>query len=261
LYRVRNHELETMKQQACASDLANPAIGPAAVNPATRPGWGACPTDHRQRCGTATLLAAALLLSVAAPFVMAAELGLLGGYQFNSDFEVAEDATLDELPPTAAQPGTAIPVDDGTVLAAFLDFGLGGDPTDRLGLYASRQRSDIGVEAGLRDPGLTVYQVHLVGTKLYPMGRWEPFVLAGVGATLFEPADGSLQSNTEFSLQLGGGAYYKLGEAVRLRFDARWVPSITGTDVAGICSGGCVIATRSDIYSQVQVNAGIAISF
>ena len=78
---------------------------------------------------------------------------------------------------------------------------------------------------------------------------------------ILEPDDPSLESSTEFSMQVGAGAFLAVTKNLMLRFDARWLPTFTDTGVAGICGGGCVIAVESDLYHQVQINAGLTLRF
>lgn len=191
----------------------------------------------------------------------ATELSILAGYQFNDEFVVTDDITTNPPPGEPGQPGESIGVDNGASGAIALDVDFGEDPTDRIGLFVSTQSTDIGASAGLADTGLQVSYLHFTGTKHYDMGGWTSFALAGIGATILDPDDASLSSTTEFSIQVGGGAYIPLTERLLLRFDARWLPTFTGTGVAGICSGGCVIAIESDLYHQVQVNAGVTLRF
>jgi opacity protein-like surface antigen len=187
---------------------------------------------------------------------MATEVSLLGGVQFNADYVVD-----DGIAPESGRSGDDISVGNGPVFGVAIDLGVLPDPTDRIGIYLSQHSTEIGANAGLGDSDLLVTQLHFTGTKLYPAGDWEGFVTAGVGGTHFDPDDSSLRSSTEFSFQVGGGAQYKISEAFLFRIEARWIPIITSTDAAGICSGGCIIAVDSSVYSQVQINAGFSVRF
>ncbi len=103
--------------------------------------------------------------------------------------------------------------------------------------------------------------LHFTGSKLYPMDTWENFATAGIGATLLEPDDLTLQSSTEFSINVAGGTQYKVSDSLLIRFEARWLPLISSTDVAGICGRSCVIAFDSSIYNQFQLSAGFSLRF
>lgn len=203
---------------------------------------------------------AASLISCSA-MTNATELSVLGGFQFNSDLIVAEDAGAEALQTTSAQPGSDISVDNGAHVALAIDFATLPDPTDRIGLYLSRHETEIGATAGLSDGDMTVTHIHFTGSKLYPMGAWENFATAGIGATLLEPNDITLQSSTEFSINVGGGTQYKVSDSLLIRFEARWLPIIGSTNVAGICGRSCVIAFDSSIYNQFQLSAGFSLRF
>ncbi|EED36219.1 conserved hypothetical protein [Luminiphilus syltensis NOR5-1B] len=218
---------------------------------------------NKRSCSLTTrlrlLIGALLLMSTAtAP---AAEISILGGMQLNSDFIVSDDVTTDPPPQAPGQPGTDISVDNGPSFAVALDFDLPSDPTGKIGLYLSQQSTDIGTGAGLNESGITATQLHFTGTRVYPMGGWEAFASAGLGGTLLDPDDSSLKSSTEFSFNIAGGTQYTINDAFRLRFEARWIPILTGTGVAGICSGGCIIRIDSSLYSQFQLNAGFSLRF
>lgn len=207
------------------------------------------------------LLALSFSLSLAAESASAGEVSVLAGFQLNDEFIVTDDVTIDPPPEEPGQPGASIGVDNGGSAAVALDFNIGSDPTDRLGVFYSTHATDIDANAGLSDSGIRVSHLHFTGTKLYDMDGWSGFAVAGLGATLLEPDDASLESSTEFSMQVGGGALVPITKNLLLRFDARWMPTFTGTGVAGICKGGCVIAVDSDLYHQFQLNAGIALRF
>ena len=217
--------------------------------------WHRC-VSHRS-----TLVALGLFLLLATETISATEISVLAGFQLNDEFIVTDDVTTDPPPEEPGQPGTSIGVDNGGSAALALDFNFGSDPTDRLGVYFSTHATDIDANAGLSDSGIRVSHLHFTGTKLYDMGGWSGFAVAGLGATLLEPDDSSLESSTEFSMQVGGGALVPITKHLLLRFDARWMPTFTGTGAAGICKGGCVIAVDSDLYHQFQLNAGISLRF
>ncbi len=188
---------------------------------------------------------------LAAPIGQATDLTLLGGYQYNADFEIAEDAALQ------GNAGDDIALDGGAALGLALDFEFYGNPDQRVGLHLSRAQGSFESDSGLADTDMDITHLHFTGMSYYPTGRWENFVLAGVGATHFDPADAALDSDTRFSLQIGGGTNYRLSERLLLRLDARWFLSFFSDSAAVFCSGGCIIAVKSETYSQVQVNAGL----
>ncbi|MEM9302330.1 MAG: outer membrane beta-barrel protein [Pseudomonadota bacterium] len=203
------------------------------------------------------VLPALLLASPAA----AVEVAVLGGHQYNADFEIAAeapDAALDGLP---GSPGDEIELDGGAAFGLAIDFDWGVDSTKRAGVFLSRSEGSFGDNAGLAEPDMDVTHLHFTGLSYYPQGPWEHFVTAGAGATIFDPDDRTLDDDTRFSLHVGAGTQYRLAENLALRLEARWFGTFFNSGFAGFCAGGCVIAVKSDIYSQFQLNAGLQFRF
>jgi opacity protein-like surface antigen len=207
---------------------------------------------------TITPAVALLLLLVSVPG-SATDITLLMGYQHGDDFEIAENAA--QISNLSAEPGDDVAVDDGLALGVAVDFVFENNPDARIGFYLSHHRTEIESAAGLNDPDLDITHLHFTAMNYYPHGKWEPFVLAGIGAGYFSPGDSSLKRSTRFSAQLATGANYAINDNVYLRLEARWLPTFFNTSSAGICSGGCTIALRSDVYSQFQANIGLQYRF
>ncbi len=199
----------------------------------------------------ALLLGATLAMPAAATDVMA-----LLGLQYNADMEVAEDAPTG----TPGLPGDDISLDSSAAFTAAIDLPL-RDPDTRLGALISHSGTSFGDEAGLSDDGLDVTHLHFTGTRYYPQGRWEPFVVAGVGAAFFSPDDNTLDSATKFSIHVGGGTQYQVADNLFIRGEARWYGTIFGSSSAAICFGGCAVAIDANAYSQVQASVGVLFRF
>lgn len=192
----------------------------------------------------------------------ATDITLLAGYQFNSDFEVASlDGQLPDDSPVSGSPGDDIELDDGAAFSLGVDFVYRQNQNQRIGFYVSHQQTEFEDNAGLNDRDMDVTHVHFTAMSYYPQGKFEPFVIAGVGAGFFSPKDSSLKSETQFSMQVGAGANYQLTDNLLLRFDARWLPTFFNGSGSAFCSGGCTIRLSSDTYNQVQVNAGLMFRF
>ena len=203
-----------------------------------------------------------LLLAVAhAGQSLAADLTLLGGYQYNSDFEIVPGDGDVATPLTLAEPGDDLALDGGAAFGLAMDFVFNKNQDQRIGFFVSHQQTQFESGAGLRDQDMDITHVHFTAMNYYPNGNWEPFVLAGIGAAFFSPNDSSLKDTTKLSGQIAGGANYKLSDKLLLRFEARWIPTFFNGSSAGICSGGCTIALKSDMYSQFQTNIGLQFRF
>jgi opacity protein-like surface antigen len=188
----------------------------------------------------------------------AMDITLMVGQQFNSDVEAS--AFEDRQP---SQPfGTAtsekdVEFEDGAVVSLTLDFVFNDHPNQRIGFYASRQRTSLDSVPGLGRDNLDVTHIHFTAMNYYPSGKLEPYILAGVGAGLFSPDDPTLSSETQFSAQLGAGTNYQLSTNLLLRFDVRWIPTFFDSGGSAFCDGGCRIQLKSEVYNQVQANLGL----
>ncbi len=193
---------------------------------------------------------------------MATDITLLAGYQFNNNFDVEIEAGEPPGAPAAGAPeGGDIEIDDDIAFNLGVDFIFMGNPDQRIGLYLSHQQTAFEDLGGLDDRDLDITHLHFTGTSYYPTGNFEPFVLAGLGVGFYSPADSALDDETRFSMQVGAGANYRLGENLLLRFDVRWLPTFFNGSGSVFCSGGCTVRLSSDTYSQVQVNAGLMFRF
>ena len=192
----------------------------------------------------------------------ATDITLLAGYQFNSDFEVASlDGQPPDSSPASGSPGDDIALDDGAAFSLGVDFVYRRNQNQRIGFYVTHHQTEFEDNAGLKDRDMDVTHVHFTAMSYYPEGKFEPFVMAGVGAGFFSPEDSSLNSETQFSMQVGAGVNYQLTDNLLLRFDARWLPTFFNGSGSAFCSGGCTIRLSSDTYSQIQVNAGLMFRF
>jgi hypothetical protein len=179
---------------------------------------------------------------------MAVDLTLLAGLQANGDFE--DTAT-----------GENIGVQDGAAFAVALDFPLNGSPTERLGLYLGHQATRFASDAQLSDRDLGITHLHFTAMSLWPNGRWEPFLLLGLGVAYFSPDDSTLDADTFVSGQIAGGTSLKVTERFLLRFGARWLPTFFDGGGAVFCNGSCTIAVKSQVWSQGLVDVGLQFRF
>lgn len=193
---------------------------------------------------------------------MATDVTLLVGYQFNNDFDVEIDTGRAPGSPSVNGAGVGkVEIDDDVAFGLGVDFVFMGNQNQRLGVYLSHQQTRFENIAGLDDRGLDITHLHFTGMSYYPAGKFEPFVIAGVGVGFFSPGDSALDDETRFSMQIGAGANYQLGENLLLRFDVRWLPTFFNGSGSVFCSGGCTIRLSSDTYNQVQANAGLVFRF
>lgn len=202
-----------------------------------------------------------LLLACGLP-AKATDVTLLAGYQFNADFEVA--AVSGESHGASLQtgsPGDDVELDDDAAFSLAVDFLYRQRQDQRMGFYISHQQTQFDDHAGLAEREMDVTHIHFTAMSYYPEGNFEPFVIAGLGVGIFSPRDSTLKDETQFSMQIGAGANYRLTDSLLLRFDARWLPTFFNGSGSAFCSGGCTIRLSSDTYNQVQINTGVMFRF
>jgi opacity protein-like surface antigen len=126
----------------------------------------------------------------------------------------------------------------------------------------TRQESALGVgtEAGSSSLfTMTIAQLH--GDVVYHLGSSDaplrPFVFGGLGATFFSADD--LESETKFSLNLGGGVKYFPWNAIGIRAHFRYKPTMMNDEEAadfcdpfGFCQG---------VLSQIEFGGGVVVRF
>ncbi len=191
----------------------------------------------------------------------AADITLLYGQQFNSDFEVGSVENLPSGSLSNPQPGDKIVLDNGSVFGLAVDFIYANNSDQRIGFFVSHHQSSFDSDALLNDSDLDVTHVHFTAMNYYTDGKWEPFALLGLGAAYFAPKDHTLKNVTRFSAQIAGGANYRFSENLLLRLELRWIPTFFGGSTTVFCNGGCTVSVKSSVYSQVQANAGLQYRF
>ncbi|MEW5880821.1 MAG: hypothetical protein AB1761_10315 [Pseudomonadota bacterium] len=195
-------------------------------------------------------LVAFAALAVVAPSVHAQDNGAFafGGWRAGGDFENA--AT-----------GERLRLADRGAASVALDFGIDGGR--QLELFASRQRTRLeSLPAGARPLPLTVTYLHIGGTNFFegPIGRG-PYVVGGVGATIFAPGLDGFRSETRPSLNVGVGYLLPLAGPLALRVELRGYATLVNSSGGLFCSGGCVLAIRGDSLAQGEVLIGLGARF
>ncbi len=142
-----------------------------------------------------------------------------------------------------------------------LDFGIDG--ARQLELFVSRQRTRLEtLAAGAPPLPLTVTYLHVGGTNFFegPIGRG-PYVVGGLGATIFAPGLDGFRSETRPSLAIGVGYLLPLAGPLALRVELRGYATLVNSSGGLFCSGGCVLTIRGDSLSQGEVLVGLGARF
>ncbi|HEY6133663.1 MAG TPA: outer membrane beta-barrel protein [Rubrivivax sp.] len=164
---------------------------------------------------------------------------------------------------TDANSGDGLTIESSAAGAISLDFGL--DARRQVQLYFAHQNTRLNSDGsttsgdGLR---LKVSYLHLGGTVFFegPVGRG-PYVVGGLGATVFDPSGAGYSTEVRPSMNVGIGYQFLLGERVALRAEARGYVTLVNSSGGFFCSGGCVIAIQGDTVTQADVQLGLSFRF
>jgi len=170
---------------------------------------------------------------------------------------------------TNATTGKSLSFQDTSSYGIMLDFKQavdqqGGSPW--IEGYVSRQQTKLKTDQTLFSGGpsleMDVEYYHLGGTYTQSTGKVQPFVVGTFGATHFDPKQSGFDSETKFSLSLGGGVKMYLTEHVGIRLDARWFGTLFNGSGGIFCSNGaCLVTVQGDVLSQYTANAGVILAF
>ena len=88
-----------------------------------------------------------------------------------------------------------------------------------------------------------------------------PYLVGGVGLTVFDPDGGAYAAEVRPSMNLGIGYEFALSQWASLRVEARGYATLVNSSGGFMCSGGCVVNVRGDVVSQGEVLVGLAARF
>jgi len=161
-------------------------------------------------------------------------------------------------------------LDDSTAWAISYDKGL--DSSRQLQFYVSYQSTHLELDRSTVFNPLSstipaplpmkVIYLHLGGTSFIdgPIGQG-PYVVGGIGATLFQPGLSGYGDEVRPSLNLGIGYQAALGEDVALRVEARGYLTVVNSSGGLFCSGGCLVKIKGDAVTQGEVQLGLSYRF
>ena len=106
-----------------------------------------------------------------------------------------------------------------------------------------------------------ISKVELVSTKYTDSKSMTEYFGAGVGITQFSPLSFSGSRKDDLSFSFFAGAQLELTDNIAFILDGRahFVVLDSVTNIA--CSGGCIVQIKSEVWSHLQLNAGISIRF
>lgn len=176
------------------------------------------------------------------------------GYGLGGSFE---NSTTDEK----------VDIEESRVFALSLRMRRGAEQEWEI-LY-SRQDTDIeggSASGGTPRVALDVEYLQFGGTYFPTQRDYAPYVVGGLGVTRFKPSGAGLEDSTDFSISLGLGMRFPLGEHVAIRLEGRGYLSFVDTDTAFFCSSGslggaCLIRASGSTVLQFQALLGLAVAF
>lgn len=158
--------------------------------------------------------------------------------------------------------GQEISFQDGRAYGLALDYSPLHSPDFKLELLWSRQDSAIDLHGfrGENSLHMTVDEFQIGAIVEKPSGKFHPYLNALVGASLFGPE--GADSETRFSLSIGGGVKYFLLKNLALRADLRGYCTVVESDSAFISVGGVTVAHfHGSTLWQGEISGGVTLSF
>jgi hypothetical protein len=236
-------------------DRTPPIIGIDRIDPHQGRGPIRRPGETLMRASILPVLAALAFSSLpAAAIADGGALTLYGGYRGGGSL-------------TESTTGQSIDVKDSGAVSASLDLPI--DANRQFQLFVGHQASKFAVGAlpatpasGLDGRSFSVTYVHLGGTNFFdgPIGRG-PYVVGGVGATLFSPTVSGYSSAWRPSLGVGVGYQWPVAPRVALRVEARGYVTLVDSQGSLFCSGGCIVSIRGDTFTQGEALVGLSVGF
>ncbi len=195
---------------------------------------------------TAALLGVGLICPTIAGAVDV-EISPLLGYRFGGQFE-EETTNRDVDVKEAAAFGLAVDVEYA--------------PDRMVEVFYSRQSTEIEDTNPTIDVDVEYFQIG--GVAEFTQDSYTPYAVGTIGATRFSP-DGDFDSETRFSLTMGGGVKWFFNERWAARVEGRAYFTFFDSEAQVFCvsSGGavCLFRTSSSVVWQIEALAGVTFRF
>ena len=172
---------------------------------------------------------------------------LYAGYQFGGSF-------------TNEDTGESVDLREGGSYAASLDFPL--DQSSEFQIFYGHQATEFtpwpypSTSAKLR-----LDYLHIGGTYFPEELNRGVYVVGGLGATRMTPDAAGFNPATKLSLNIGVGYLLPLSARFGVRFEARGLATMLGSNTAVFCSGGCVVRLSGSGVLQGQFLVGLSARF
>jgi hypothetical protein len=184
------------------------------------------------------------------------EITPFAGYRFGGEIETPETDTED---------AHSVDLNEGGGWG--VDLGLYRDDSSFYELLYSSQSSDLdSKDPALRGIDVTTAYYHFGGTIFFAEQNWAvPYLSLTAGATRFD-ADGGFDSETKFSMSLGGGLRLPFTERFGALVGLRGYLTLVDSDTDFLCvsSGGagtCLLKSSGDTFFQGEALVGVTFTF
>ena len=191
------------------------------------------------------ILLAAGLFSPALAGAVEIEISPLLGYRFGGEFH---EQTTDQ----------DVNVDPAGAFGLAVDVEYA--PDKMVEVFYSRQSTSI--EDTSLDIDVEYFQIG--GVAEFTQDNYTPYAVGTIGATRFSP-DGDFDSETRFSLTMGGGVKWFFNEHWAARVEGRAYFTVFDSDAQVFCvsSGGaaCLFRVSGSVVWQIEALAGVTFRF
>jgi hypothetical protein len=172
---------------------------------------------------------------------------LYAGYQFGGNF-------------TNQDTGESIDLREGGSYAASLDFPL--DQSSEFQIFYGHQATEFTPwPYPTTSAKLRLDYLHIGGTYFPEELNRGVYVVGGLGATRMTPDAAGLNPATKLSMNVGVGYLLPVSASFGVRFEARGLATMLGSNTAVFCSGGCVVHISGSGVLQGEFLVGLSARF
>jgi hypothetical protein len=172
---------------------------------------------------------------------------LYAGYQFGGSF-------------TNEDTGQSVDLREGGSYAASLDFPL--DDSSEFQIFYGHQATEFTPwPYPTASAKLRLDYLHIGGTYFPEELNRGVYVVGGLGATRMTPDAAGLNPATKLSMNVGVGYLLPLSASFGVRFEARGLATMLGSNTAVFCSGGCVVHLSGSGVLQGEFLVGLSARF
>jgi len=177
------------------------------------------------------------------------------GYRMGGSFE---------RPETESSPARDVDLDDGGSWGVDLGLYRDGSSFYEL-LYSSQSTSMDSSDPTLSRVDVQTDYYHFGGTLLFADEKWMvPYLSLTAGATRFSADD--YDSETKFSVSLGGGLRLPFSDHVAATLGVRGYLTFVDSDTSFLCvsgseESGCLVRSSGSTYFQAEAQLGLTLRF